>query len=49
MKKKPFDDIRVRRALSYAIDRDILTKKVLRTGEKLAYALVPEIISRYTL
>ncbi len=49
MKKKPFDDIRIRKALSYAVNRDVLANKVLGTGEKPAYTLVPEIVSGYTL
>ena len=48
MKKKPFDDVRVRKALSYAVNRDIITKKVLGTGEKPAYTFVPNIVSGYT-
>jgi len=47
MKKKPFDDIRIRKALSYAVNRDILANKVLGTGEKPAYNFVPEIVSGY--
>lgn len=38
---KPFDDHRVRRALSMAIDRDIMVEKITRAGETPAYALVP--------
>ena len=37
----PFDDVRVRRALAMAIDRDILVDKILRSGETPAYGLVP--------
>ena len=48
MKKKPFDDVRVRKALSYAVNRDILANKILGTGEKPAYTFVPEIVSGYT-
>lgn len=48
MMKKPFDDVRVRKALSYAVDRDILAKVILGTGEKPAYTFVPEIVSGYT-
>ena len=40
-KRKPFDDVRVRRALSLAIDREVMTAKVLRAGERPAYSLVP--------
>lgn len=39
--RKPFDDHRVRRALSMAIDRDIMVEKITRAGEAPAYALVP--------
>ncbi len=48
MKKKPFDDVRVRRALSYGVNRDILSEKVLGTGEIPAYTFVPDIVSGYT-
>ncbi|WP_325893361.1 ABC transporter substrate-binding protein [Grimontia sp. NTOU-MAR1] len=37
--KAPFDDVRVRNALSYTIDRDIVTKAILGQGQKPAYAL----------
>jgi len=40
-KKPPFDDVRVRKALSMAIDRDAITDKVLKTGEVPAYSFVP--------
>ena len=40
-------DGRVRRALSLAIDRDILTAKVLRTGEQPAMSFVPPMIANY--
>jgi oligopeptide transport system substrate-binding protein len=42
MKKKPFDDIRVRKALSYAINRDLITSKILGAGEIPAYSFVPD-------
>ncbi len=48
MKKKPFDDIRVRKALSYGVNRKILAEKVLGTGEIPAYTFVPNIVSGYT-
>jgi len=40
-RKGPFDDTRVRRALSMAVDREILVEKVLRGAEEAAYGLVP--------
>jgi oligopeptide transport system substrate-binding protein len=39
--QKPFDDIRLRRAMSLAIDREILCAKVMRGGEAPSYSLVP--------
>ena len=39
--RPPFDDIRVRTALSLAIDRETIVNKVTRGGEMAAYSLVP--------
>jgi oligopeptide transport system substrate-binding protein len=39
--KPPFDDPKVRNALSMAIDREAITDKVLKTGEVPAYSFVP--------
>ncbi len=36
-KKAPFDDVRVRTALAYAVDRDIITQAVVGKGELPAY------------
>lgn len=47
MKHKPFDDPRVRTALSMAIDRDVVAEKILRGGELPAYALVPPHMGDY--
>jgi oligopeptide transport system substrate-binding protein len=47
MKRKPFDDLHVRRALTMAIDRDIVVSKITRTGETPAYALIPPGIPDY--
>ncbi len=46
--KAPFDDVRVRKALSYTIDRDIITKALLGQGQKPAYAFTPDIIAGFT-
>ena len=40
-KQPPFDDVRIRQALSMAINREAITDKVLRTGEVPAYSFVP--------
>jgi len=40
-------DPRVRRALSLAIDREILTSKVLRGGEVPAFSFVPPMVAGY--
>jgi oligopeptide transport system substrate-binding protein len=42
-----FRDIRVRRALSMTIDRDFITRKLLRAGQQPAYAFVPGITANY--
>jgi len=41
VKKKPFDDVRVRKAFSMALDRDQLCKFVMKAGEKPAFTYVP--------
>jgi oligopeptide transport system substrate-binding protein len=41
VKRKPFDDVRVRQALALAIDRESLVKNVALAGEEPAYHLVP--------
>jgi len=47
MMRKPFDDLRVRTALSLAIDREVICNKVERAGEQPAYALVPPGMPNY--
>ncbi|HEY8995812.1 MAG TPA: peptide ABC transporter substrate-binding protein, partial [Lacunisphaera sp.] len=39
--RKPLDDVRVRRALSLAIDRESLARNVVRGGMQPAYGLAP--------
>lgn len=41
LKRPPFDDIRVRRAISLAINREKIASEILRAGEQPAYSLVP--------
>lgn len=45
--RKPFDDLRVRQAISMAIDRDMIARRVMRAGEQPAYAMVPPGIPDY--
>ncbi|OOS23373.1 ABC transporter substrate-binding protein [Moraxella pluranimalium] len=40
--KAPFDDVRVRKALSLALDRDIIVDSILKQGQKVAYQFTPE-------
>lgn len=47
-KKPPFDDVRVRQALSMVIDREAITDKVLKTGEVPAYSFVPPGTGNYS-
>lgn len=42
-----FRDLRVRRALSESIDRDFITGKLLRAGQRPAYAFVPPGTANY--
>lgn len=46
--KPPFDDVRVRQALAYAIDRESLIKNVTLADESPAYNVVPPNILDYT-
>jgi oligopeptide transport system substrate-binding protein len=43
----PFDDGRVREALALAIDRELLTGRVLRTGEVPSVSFVPAMVADY--
>jgi len=39
--RAPFDDVRVRRALALAVDREAIAARVLRAGEQPSYGLLP--------
>ncbi len=41
VKRKPFDDWRVRAAINMAINREMLVEKITRGGEPVAYNVVP--------
>ncbi len=42
-----FKDVRVRRALSMAVDREFITSKLLRGGQKPAFTFIPPGIANY--
>lgn len=46
--RPPFDDKRLRLALSMAIDRETIAADVLGRGERAAYALVPDVLEAYS-
>lgn len=47
MRRPPLNDVRVRRALNLALDRETLIDKVLRLDEPPAYSIVPPNIANY--
>ncbi len=42
--RAPYDDVRVRRALALAIDRDAITRNITRAGELPSFSLVPPLL-----
>jgi oligopeptide transport system substrate-binding protein len=47
LRHPPLDDVRVRRALNLAFDRETIATKVLRLGEPAAYSIVPPSVANY--
>ena len=47
--RPPFDDVRVRKALSIAIDREVIVNRVLKTGLTPAFSVVPPTVSDYAV
>ena len=47
MSRKPFTDPRIRKAMSLALDREVLVSRILRAGELASYSLVPKGIPGY--
>ncbi|MCA3693837.1 peptide ABC transporter substrate-binding protein [Aquidulcibacter sp.] len=47
MRKAPFNDARVRAAISMTADREFITKEILKAGQQPAYSLVPPGIADY--
>lgn len=48
LRRPPFDDPRLRRAVSLVLDRDLLMNRVRRDGSAPAYAFVPPVVDNYT-
>jgi oligopeptide transport system substrate-binding protein len=48
VKRKPFDDVRVRKALALALDKQDIVTKITRCGEPIANTLVPPGEAGYT-
>ena len=48
VKRKPFDDVRVRKALALALDKKDIVDKITRAGEPVATTLVPPGNAGYT-
>ena len=48
VERPPFQDARVREALGLVVDRNVLTDKVLRTGELASPSFVPSMVADYT-
>ncbi|HEY4248928.1 MAG TPA: peptide ABC transporter substrate-binding protein [Lacunisphaera sp.] len=46
--RPPLNDVRVRRALSLALDREALTGKILRGGQRPAFSYVPPDLGGYS-
>lgn len=47
MKKKPFDDERVRKALAYSIDRNVVVERILGQGQLPAYTNTPPAVAGF--
>jgi oligopeptide transport system substrate-binding protein len=47
MTRKPFGDVRIREALSLAIDRETIVNKIDKVGEVPAYGMIPPGIANY--
>lgn len=47
-KVKELQDVKVRQAISYAIDKDALIKQTLPEGTKKAIEFIPEVVNGYT-
>ena len=46
-KREPFGDVRVREAINLALNREVITRRITRTGDAPAYNLMPPGIANY--
>jgi oligopeptide transport system substrate-binding protein len=47
IRRKPFDDVRVREAIALTMNREVVTHNILRLGQPPAYSIVPPGIANY--
>jgi oligopeptide transport system substrate-binding protein len=47
IRRKPFDDVRVREAIALTMNREVVTHNILRIGQPPAYSFVPPGIANY--
>jgi oligopeptide transport system substrate-binding protein len=47
VRRKPFDDVRVREAIALTMNREVVTHNILRLGMPVAYSFVPPGIANY--
>ena len=46
-RRKPFDDVRVREAIALTMNREVVTRNILRLGMPVAYSIVPPGVANY--
>ncbi len=46
-REKPFDDVRVRKALSYTLQRELITNNIMGQGQTAAYTFTPETVTGF--